>query len=188
MSLKQLTRENHKIAENSRFSKHLVSGQMDGLLYYKYLLNKYYFYLMLENGIRIVRAIPEYAYPIFRAELIYRDLKDLERQYGLSYNPYYIKKTTHDYVEHIERLYKANDTQSLLAHLYVNHFGDLHGGQIIKKLVPGNPQMYEFVNSYQLKLYIRELLTDDMADEANKAFMFSINLFEELEDDIPDMV
>ena len=72
------------------------------------------------------------------------------------------------------------DKNGILAHLYVRHFGDMYGGQIIKKRNPGSGTMYDFENVEELKTQIREMLTDDMADEANRCFEFAIRLFEEL--------
>ena len=65
--------------------------------------------------------------------------------------------------------------------MYVRHFGDMYGGAIIQKRVPGSGTMYNFDNKEELKQLLRELLTDDMAEEANICFEFAIRLFEELE-------
>ena len=58
-----------------------------------------------------------------------------------------------------------------------------NGGAIIKKYVPGKGRMYEFNDKEDLKLKVRALLHDDMADEANACFRFAIRLFGELDDD-----
>jgi heme oxygenase len=69
----------------------------------------------------------------------------------------------------------------LLAHIYVRHFGDMYGGQMIAKRNPGSGKMYQFENVDELKEIVRSRLDDDMSDEANMCFQFAIRLFKELE-------
>jgi heme oxygenase len=64
--------------------------------------------------------------------------------------------------------------------MYVRHFGDMYGGAMIAKKVPGSGMMYYFEEKEELKEKLRSLLNDDMADEANRCFEFAIRLFEEL--------
>ena len=79
-----------------------------------------------------------------------------------------------------------DDPKKLLAHIYVRHFGDMAGGQMIAKRVPGSGRMYQFENADALKASIREKLTDDMADEAKVCFKFAGELFEEMMTLIPN--
>ncbi len=64
--------------------------------------------------------------------------------------------------------------------MYVRHFGDMYGGQMIRKRNPGSGRMYDFDNVEELKTTVREMLHDDMAEEANRCFEFAMELFEEL--------
>jgi heme oxygenase len=57
--------------------------------------------------------------------------------------------------------------------------GDLYGGQMIKKIVPGPHYSLEFVNPEELKTNLRNKLSDDMADEANCAFDWAIKILNE---------
>jgi heme oxygenase len=54
--------------------------------------------------------------------------------------------------------------------------GDLSGGQVIAKKVPGSGRFYQFENAELLKTKIREELTDDLGDEAKVAFQWAIKL------------
>jgi len=81
------------------------------------------------------------------------------------------------YEKHVHNL----DNDGLLAHVYVRHFGDMYGGQMIRKRNPGSGKMYDFDNVEDLKTKVRSMLKDSMADEANKCFEFAIQLFTELE-------
>lgn len=186
MSLKELTQHNHDYAEKTKFAQYLLSGKIDPSIYYQYITNKYYVYVMLEESIRIL-GFPEEYHGIFRAEKIRDDMQELEQEYGFTYHPYSTVTSTHLYINRLEDLQVAGDYQGLLAHLYVNHFGDLHGGQIIKKLTPGSGSMYQFENAHELKKGLRELLTDDMGEEANIAFEYNIGMMEELGNNVPSM-
>ena len=75
------------------------------------------------------------------------------------------------------------DTLALVPHMYVRHFGDMYGGAMIAKKVPGMGMMYKFEEKDLLKAKVRAILTDDMADEANICFEYAIRLFGELVDE-----
>ena len=60
----------------------------------------------------------------------------------------------------------------------------MYGGQMIKKVVPGSGTMYEFDNKKELIEKVRAMLTLDLAEEANVAMQFAIDLFEELADEL----
>jgi heme oxygenase len=76
----------------------------------------------------------------------------------------------------------SNDPDRLMAHLYVRHMGDLAGGQMIAKRVPGSGTMYQFDNIDELKTKIRTKLKDSMGDEANVAFDFAIDMMKDMND------
>jgi heme oxygenase len=67
-----------------------------------------------------------------------------------------------------------------MAHLYVRHMGDLFGGQIISKRVPGSGHFYQFKDRDHLIFLVRSMITDDLADEALAAFDCSISIMKEL--------
>jgi heme oxygenase len=74
--------------------------------------------------------------------------------------------------------------ERIMAHLYVWHMGDLFGGQMIKKIMPGPHRNLEFNNPDELKVKIRSKLNDNMADEANVAFEWAIKLMETYTDEL----
>jgi len=68
-----------------------------------------------------------------------------------------------------------------MAHIYVRHMGDLSGGQMIAKKVPGPGIMYQFDDDVNvLKDKIRTRLDDSMADEAKICFDFATELFQQM--------
>jgi heme oxygenase len=62
--------------------------------------------------------------------------------------------------------------------------GDLFGGQIIAKRVPGSGRFYQFKDPEKLKEQIRAELTDDLGDEARVAFEWAIKIMKDLNNEL----
>jgi heme oxygenase len=74
-----------------------------------------------------------------------------------------------------------------MAHIYVRHMGDLSGGQMIAKRVPGAGKYYQFGdNPETIKEAIRAKLDDSLAEEAKVCFDFAAKLFEQMMDVVDD--
>ena len=180
LKLKELTWAHHQAAERRAFAKELLSGNIDPALYHKFLCCQYMNYSVLES----LAELPDNLNKIKRARRIFQDIRELEEIFGLE-PPDEYPNSVSQYAEHLYKLSEENDTQGILAHMYVRHFGELHGGQMIKKKVPGNGLMYEFEGDKQeLIAEFRTLLNDDMAEEAKLCFDFASDLFDELSQDI----
>ena len=158
-NLKELTRAHHDNAERTEFADLLLSGEISPKLYQEYLHNQLQNYRALEGTV----SVPMELEPIFRSTAIEEDLP-----------------STREYVKHVHTLAEDNDNDGLLAHLYVRHFGDAHGGQIIKRNVPGSGSMYEFEDRRDLIALTRTLLHDGMETEAKNCFEYAERLFHEL--------
>jgi heme oxygenase len=170
MQLRDLTKEKHKEAENHRFVKYLFAGFMTKKVYLNYLYNQYIIYKALEQRAEDYGLL-EGIEKIKRVDNIFKDIQEL----GAEKQPT-IYVSTMTYSNYVKKLPK----ESIIAHLYVRHFGDMFGGQMMKKLVPGSGSMYEFEDKNMLINNIRSKLSLDMADEANIVFDFAIKLFEDL--------
>ena len=174
MSLKDLTWEHHKDAERQQFVKVLMSGKINPELYATYLWNQHKKYDLLEalagaNG--LLHDLPG----ISRKHRIEKDYLELWKEV----NPPALTQSTRDYIMHMK--YIMHDSNALMAHVYVLHMGDLSGGQMIAKKVPGAGTMYKFdTDKNKLKNAIRERTNDDMAEEAKYVFTSATNLFKEL--------
>ena len=174
MSLKEITKELHTEAEKQPFVKELFSGKIDPKLYATYLSNQYAMYEILETCAMphgILNGLPD----IRRAPYIYSDFLELwpegeERPELL--------KSTKEYLDYILSI--KEDPEKLFAHIYVRHMGDLSGGQMIAKRLPGEGKCYKFEDAEALKTAIRAKLDDSLGDEAKVCFQFSINFFKEL--------
>ena len=170
MSLRDKIKDNHDKAENHRFVKLLFSGAMPKEIYADYLFNQLLAYNKLEVLADMYGLLNDVE-PIKRAGLIEEDLLHLQE-------PAMLHRATTKYLQYLDTVPR----EKLMAHIYVRHFGDMYGGQMLKKVVPSQGKMYEFENRAELIAKVRERLTDDLGDEANKAFDFVTELFDELAD------
>jgi heme oxygenase len=89
-----------------------------------------------------------------------------------------IMPSTEKYIKYILSI--KDDPKKLMAHIYVRHMGDLAGGQMIAKRVPGSGKYYQFAEPEALKIAIRERLSDDMADEAKVCFQYAADMFHDM--------
>lgn len=172
MSLKDLTKEKHRDAERCAFSQKLISGSMSIADYAYYLVQMGYVYNALEKKARDAHLFDDLP-SMSRSNKIQRDIIELVGEdHGIVY-----LESTKNYVNYLESL---TDPKRILAHVYVRHMGDLFGGQIIAKKVPGSGEFYQFENRDQLIATVRSKITDDLAEEALIAFDHSINIMKEL--------
>jgi heme oxygenase len=174
MSLKDLTWKKHKSAERQEFVKVLFSGKINPRFYSAYLQNMLACYSMLESS-ATMHLLLDGIEDIKRTSHIQADLDELGHKKD---NSLFVP-VINEYLDHILRI-SWNDPQKLMAHIYVRHMGDLSGGQMIAKKVPGSGRYYQFEDVDGLKNKIRERLSDDLAEEANLAFDFSIAIFQQL--------
>ena len=182
MSLKDLTHEAHKEAETKPFVKILFSGKIDPKLYALFLKNQHPCYEILEVCSMMHPGLMGGASDCRRSPAINADFEELcDRE---KYGEPTILPTVKKYIDYIMTI--RDDPKKLLAHLYVRHFGDLAGGQMIAKRVPGSGKMYQFVDADGLKAFIRAKLSDDMADEAKVCFKFAGEMFEDMMTLVPN--
>jgi heme oxygenase len=175
MSLKDLTWEHHKDAERQDFVKVLMSGNINPKFYATYLWNQHKKYDVLEamaGAHGLLDDLPD----IRRKSKIEKDFLELWKD---EKDHPHIVQSTRDYIMHMKDI--MQDSNALMAHIYVLHMGDLSGGQMIAKKAPGEGRMYQFdADKPALKEAIRSKTNDDMAEEARYCFTQSTNLFKEL--------
>jgi heme oxygenase len=175
MSLKELTAEKHKNAERQEFVKVMFSGNIHPEFYATFLANQHPMYEFLEVNAMMHRLLIGMPEDIRRAPAILEDLQEL---WTKEEKPV-ILPVVDEYLKHIMKLSTTNP-KLLIAHVYVRHMGDLAGGQMIAKRVPGSGKFYQFKNPDVLKEQIRSHIDDSLADEANVCFDFAIKTFEQL--------
>ena len=176
MSLKELTSERHALAEGTAFMKAVFAKELPMELWTDFTFQKFIWYTAIEKKAKEFGLL--------------ENLKGIERSFSLflDYNemaqgqpePEY-KQTAIDYAKYLSEL---NDPKRVLAHLYTWHMGDMFGGQMIKKIIIAPHRHLDFEDAPTLVKKVRELLTDDLADEANVAFDWAIKIMQEYDKDL----
>jgi heme oxygenase len=77
-------------------------------------------------------------------------------------------------------LYYGKKGDQILAHIYVRHMGDLYGGKLIARKVPGSGKVYQFENSQELINTLDAKLTMNILDEALLAFDMNGHMFDDM--------
>jgi len=178
MSLKDLTMKQHSNAERQKFAGVLMSGKISEDSYLKYLKNQYYCYYALENNTKF--DLPDDR--LKRCDKILEDVKELQHKLYESNRDMAdaLTESTLKYGSYVDTIKTKED---FMAHVYVRYLGDLRGGQMISKKVPGSGKYYEFDEPEELANTIYRNINDDMADEAKKVFEFATKLFVEMGSD-----
>jgi heme oxygenase len=170
-TLREQIKEKHDEAEKTKFTQLLLSGNIPKEVYAEYLYNQYECYNALEKKateLGILKDFPE----LLRANLIKQDLEELNEPNLKMYN------STKAYIAFLEN--DPNLSIDIMGHIYVRHFADMYGGQIIKSKIPGSGKMYEFENRSDLIAKLREVLSEDLGSAANHCFAFVLNLHDEI--------
>lgn len=173
--IKELTWEHHQNAERQAFAKLLISGDISEDLYATYLWNQHKKYDILEAMMAAHGIFGEIGANISRKLLMEQDIAELWKH---NVSPAVVPSTI-EYIDHMRDI--MGDRDAIIAHVYVFFLGDMSGGQMIKRKIPGEGRMYDFEgNVKELKDRIRDMTTDDMADEARWVFSSATKLFNEL--------
>lgn len=174
MSLRELTADKHREAERTVFVKELLGGSITEERYATFLFNLHPIYHVLEMFAMLNGSLDDLN-DLCRAKAIHEDYLEL----WTDTKPPETCPTVERYLKYIKDELAPNP-ERLFAHIYVRHMGDLAGGQMIAKRVPGSGKMYQFENGEDLKNKIRMKLNDSMGDEANVAFDFAISLMKDM--------
>ena len=166
MSLKELTQDNHTLAEQTPFIQAIFNSTLPAELWTDYKVQKYFVHHAIETSASTLGLLDDLS-GIERAELLHNDAK------ATGIEDLIPNEVTLEYNKDIQEL---TDPDRLMAHMYTWHMGDLHGGQLIKKMVDGPNTALDFDNEDSLKQAIRNKLNDSMADEANIAFTWAIKI------------
>ena len=175
MSLKELTMQQHKNAERQKFASILMSGDIPVISYLRYLINQHACYNALENHKEF--QLPDLR--LSRSNNIQSDITELQMEFNIQQEKM-LTKSTVNYIQHVNENIKSFD--DFMAHVYVRYLGDLRGGQMIAKKIPGAGLYYQFQNPDELANSIYRKLNDNMANEAKLVFEYATKLFIEMYD------
>ena len=169
MSLKDLTSAKHAEAESTPFMKAVFAKTLPFDLWVDWTYQKWLFYGAIEGAAganRLLGDLPD----LRRAFYLAMDYQEMNGD-----NPRHeFRPIVVDYYNYILSISK--DPNKIMAHLYTWHMGDMFGGQMIKKIVPGAHRNLEFEDPRTLMTNIRAKLDDSMGDEANVAFDWAIRM------------
>jgi heme oxygenase len=171
-TLKEQTQEKHKEAETQPFIKEIFQKKVSKHKYAEYLYQLYLIYHAMENIAGPKLGAYEGISGLYRSKAIFEDFQEL----AVPDKTYTIKESTLKYIQYIMDITEHND---LVAHMYVRYLGDLNGGQIFAKLIPGSGTMFQFENKEELTNNFRAKLNDNMGAEACVAFDFNIAIVKE---------
>jgi len=172
--LKEYTNEKHREAEGTPFVQYMLHGAITADHYAEYL-----------KQMRIVYSNIEY---FAEMSLLLHDLPDIKRADRMRQD---IEELGHALTDHplpsidrwrqrIMELYYSGRKEQILAHVYVRHMGDLYGGKVIAKRVPGAGRCYEFEDRPGLIKALNAKLSMAILDESLIAFDLAIDVFNEL--------
>ncbi|XP_061455210.1 heme oxygenase 2 [Rhineura floridana] len=202
--LKEGTKESHDRAENTQFVKDFLKGRIKRELFKLGTVALYFTYSALEEEMERNKDQPAFTPLYFPLELHRQEAlaKDLEYFYGEDWREkIQCSEATQRYVERIQHV-GQHEPELLVAHAYTRYMGDLSGGQVLKKVaqralrLPSTGEGIQFYvfenisNPQQFKQFYRARLNaldldkgtkERIVGEANKAFEFNMQVFEELD-------
>lgn len=204
-SLKAGTKLVHRSAENVHFVRDFLKGSVKKESYIELLRALYHVYSALEDGLReLPKALKHCDFSVLeRTETLAADLRYyLDTPDGQAVDFGKPSPATQQYVDQVQLLAKE-DPLLLLAHAYTRYLGDLSGGQILARAAEKAyklPQdkgvsfykfedigcapsdLKSFKKAYRTSLDALQLSArraDAMVQEANKAFLLNILIFQE---------
>ena len=172
--LNEYTKEKHRQVESHPFVQYLLTGDIKPEHYALFLQQMYVVYSSIEYFAEISLILQDLP-GIKRSENIRQDI--IELGYDVNDTPL---SATEKYRQRIVDLYYGDMKRLILAHVYVRHMGDLYGGKVIAKRVPGSGKMYQFDDRPGLIKALDAKLTLDIVDEALFGFDLAAGIFDDL--------
>ena len=175
MGLKEATAEKHRKAERMPFNVLMINGKLTDYQYEWYLQAQYKIFEAIEDNFELPHPT------LARKTAIQSEIKSLGIDKIRNRMPDSVKfdvlETANDYAEYLKGL----GQEEVNAHIYLHYLALMFGGQMIKAKVPGNGAMYDFGPDMMAAAgAIRDIQSDDWADEVNLGFDKMIEIFKEL--------
>ena len=174
MSLRELTQTKHDEIEAMPFTQYMLSGKISNEDYAKFLYQMMHLYQAMEEVASNLNVLD--------------DMPDLPRYYFIKHDyeelvgesiKHPLLPATKEYCDYLREI---KDPKKIIGHMYVRYMGDMAGGQMIKKLVPGSGSFYDFKNLRDLVMKFRKKLSDDLLEDSIMAFNFNIAINRQLEE------
>lgn len=162
--LREAVMDKHRAAEETDLAKAMISGDMTEELYHQFVFN------MKEVYAAIERRLPFLPDGIKRTQRYLDDLNELGRGSGTP------MPSTVEYVRYMG----AIEIPDVWAHVYVHYLGNMYGGQMLKKNMKWKASHLEFDDVKGSIGYVRANIADVRPEEANRAFEWTIRIYDEL--------
>lgn len=172
--LREITQTRHQAVEALPFVQYLLHGGITQKHYVIYLAEMLEIYRHLEQ-LAALEGLLEDMPELPRTDRIAQDLAELAPGYQTQ-----VTEATLRYLKYLTALFASDRSQQLMAHVYVRHLGDMYGGKLIARRVPGAGRWYEFDNRADLVKRFTAHLTLDLAPEALVAFDHFRDIFQDL--------
>ena len=176
--LRDYTNDKHRQAEGTAFVQYMLHGAITPAHYAEYLQQMHVVYSNIEYFGEISLLFQDLP-GIKRADRMREDLEELGYTIAVPALP-----SIDRWRQRIVDLYHTDRKDQILAHVYVRHMGDLYGGKVIAKRVPGSGRSYEFEDRPGLIKALDAKLSMAILDEALLAFDLAIDVFNELQEKI----
>jgi heme oxygenase len=165
-SLKEATAANHQRAESTELVKLMFAQAISQQQYSSLLANQLVYYSQMEQSLEVFGARST----LRRVNAIVRDLSELQSECWI------VSPLSYQYSDYLAQL----PTQQLWAHIYVHYLGDMMGGKMLKRCVPGSGTRFDFADPSELISDIRMNVSVADAVEANTAFEWTIKIYDDL--------
>lgn len=172
--LREVTNEKHQWVENLPFIQYLLHGEITQEHYVIYLAEMTEIYRHLET-LAALEGLLDDMPELPRANRMWEDLQELAPGYRAELTP-----ATRAYLLYLNELFASDRSDQLFAHVYVRHLGDMYGGKLIARRVPGTGRWYEFDNRADLVKRFNAHLSMELADEAIVAFDWFGKIFQDI--------
>lgn len=177
--LREVTEAKHRKVENLPFIQYLLKGNITKEHYVYYLYEMLQVYKLLEELSKRAGLFKDLD-GLERTDRIKEDLKELDENHI-----HRLSVSTNKYLDYLTELFNSENKNHLFAHVYVRHLGDMYGGKLIARIVPGSGKWYQFDNRGELVKKFNERLKLEHANEALKAFDFWEDIFKEMWQNLP---
>ena len=164
--LKEATHTKHKEAERMQFNVKMFKGELTNEQYAQYLTSQLAIFSIIEDNFQMPHD------GLKRKYAVSKDITSLNIGRTIKTD-----EATLRYVNYLKDL----DQESVNAHIYLNYLAIMFGGQMMKRMTPGDGNMYEFEDMNESAATIRAIQKDEWADEVNRGFDFMIEIMGELE-------
>jgi heme oxygenase len=165
-SLKEATAANHQRAESTELVKLIFQRTITPQQYSGLLANQLIYYSQMEQFTEVFGSRSA----LKRVDAIVRDLAELESECWI------VSPLSYQYSDYLSEL----PAQQLWAHIYVHYLGDMMGGKMLKRCVPGSGTRFDFLEPAVLISDIRMNVSVADATEANTAFEWTIKIYDDL--------